>query len=101
MKFSELVVLLPCHSLDDFPFHHEGSDADGLLAACSGLWHPALLAETGKAPTWQRVDSPPTDVAGWLIVVPEVAAGQLPVGYLTQAREAGGTVVLPVRTRAE
>lgn len=101
MKFSELVVLLPCHSLDDFSFHHEGSDADGLLAAWSGLWHPALLAGASKAPTWQRVDSPPTDVAGWLIVVPEVAAGQLPVGYLAQAREAGATVVSPARTRGE
>ena len=99
--FSELVVLLPCHSLDDFPYHLEGSDADGLLAAWSVLWHPALVAGAGKPPTWHRVDSPPMDIAGWLIVVPEVAAAQLPVGYVTHARETGATVILRAGSREE
>jgi alpha-mannosidase len=101
MMFSELVVLLPCHSLDDFPSHLEGSDADGLLAAWSVLWHPALVAGAGKSPTWHRVDSPPSEIAGWLIVVPEVAAGQLPVGYITRARESGATVILQAGSREE
>jgi alpha-mannosidase len=101
MKFSELAVLLPCHSLDDFPFHLEGAEAEGLLASWTGLWHPALIAATGKAPTWQRVDSPPTDVAGWLIAAAEVVAGQVPVGFATQAREAGAILVSPVRRRHE
>jgi alpha-mannosidase len=101
MKFSELVVLLPCHSLDDFPYHLEGANADGLLAAWSALWHPTLIAGAQKTPVWHRVDSPPMDIAGWLIVVPEVAVGQLPVGYVTHARESGATVVLPARQREE
>ena len=33
MKFTELTVLLPCHSLEDFPVYHEGAQADELLAA--------------------------------------------------------------------
>ncbi|HTU24407.1 MAG TPA: hypothetical protein VMF30_03345, partial [Pirellulales bacterium] len=99
--FSNLVVLLPCHSLDDFPFHLEGADADGLLAAWSALWHPALVAAAGKAPSWQRVDSPPMEIAGWLIVVPEVAAGRLPVGYATHATETGATLIRSLRSREE
>jgi alpha-mannosidase len=101
MMFSELVVLLPCHSLDDFPTHLDGSDADGLLAAWSALWHPALVAGAGKSPTWQRVDSPPMEIAGWLLIVPEISAGQLPVGYATRAREAGATVILSTGLREE
>ncbi len=49
MTYRETCILLPCHSLEDFPMHHEGADADGLLAAWTALWHPALLAQTGSA----------------------------------------------------
>ena len=41
MNYTDLTVLLPCHSLEDFPLYHEGAEADGLLAAWSALWHPA------------------------------------------------------------
>ena len=34
----ELIILLPCHSLEDFPLHHEGEDAEGLLASWTALW---------------------------------------------------------------
>ena len=44
MKYQELIILLPCHSLEDFPTYHEGDDAHSLLASWSALWHPALLA---------------------------------------------------------
>jgi hypothetical protein len=50
MKFSELILLLPCHSLEDFPVYQEGEQAEGLLAAWSALWHPALLASCGQLP---------------------------------------------------
>ena len=29
MKYRENIILLPCHSLEDFPLHHEGDDAQG------------------------------------------------------------------------
>ena len=62
MRYRELVILLPCHSLEDFPLHHTGDDADGLLACWSALWHPALLASAGALPRWFRADSPPADL---------------------------------------
>jgi alpha-mannosidase len=59
MKYEDLLILLPCHSLEDFPTHHSGDEAAGLLAGWSALWHPALIASTQKMPSWFRADSPP------------------------------------------
>ena len=28
MQYQDLVILLPCHSLEDFPTYHDGEDAD-------------------------------------------------------------------------
>ncbi len=58
MKYRESIILLPCHSLEDFPTHHEGDDAQGLLANWSALWHPALIASSESVPAWHRVDDP-------------------------------------------
>ena len=33
MKLEELTVLLPCHSLEDFPMYYEGEAAEGVLDA--------------------------------------------------------------------
>ena len=47
-RFPRLIVLLPCHSLEDFPLYFEGDAAAGLLAAWTGPWHPRLIAAAGK-----------------------------------------------------
>ena len=57
MPYQQLIALLPCHSLDDFPFHLEGAAADEILAAYTVLWHPSLIAEARAVPTWRRNDS--------------------------------------------
>lgn len=93
MPYQELLILLPCHSLEDFPTHHEGEDAAGLLACWTALWHPALIASASKAPTWMRVDDPPSEFEGRLIAVPNVAKDRLPTGYPQRAKE-GGAVLL-------
>ncbi|MBI2823356.1 MAG: hypothetical protein HYX69_01550 [Planctomycetia bacterium] len=93
MKFDEACVLLPCHSLEDFPTHHEGEAAEGLLAAWSGLWHPALLASCGRLPTWHRADSPPDALAGRLIVIPSTSEPQLLAGWASRAAAEGAHVV--------
>jgi len=85
MKYQELIILLPCHSLEDFPTHHEGEEAQGLLANWSALWHPALLASANAMPTWFRADSPPEDVTNKLIVVPGVSEAELPTGFAQRA----------------
>lgn len=93
MTYKELIVLLPCHSLEDFPTHHEGDDAESLLAAWTALWHPTLLAAAGVAPTWYRVDDPPEELAERLIVIPSVSQSELPTGFAQRAKAAGAQLI--------
>lgn len=101
MHFQELVILLPCHSLEDFPTYHDGEDADSLLAGWTGLWHPRLLAAAGKLPSWARSDTPPSDTAHHLLVVPTVSVSQLPTGFTQRAQESGAVVIRRYASRSE
>lgn len=89
MTYRESYVLLPCHGLEDFPLHHEGDDADGLLAAWTALWHPALLAATGGAPRWCRGDNPPAELTGRLILAPAVSAHHIAADLAARAATEG------------
>ena len=52
-KFSYLISLFPCRSLEDFPVHGSKASAKSILAAWTGLWHPALIAKSETAPQWR------------------------------------------------
>jgi alpha-mannosidase len=101
MKFDELIVLLPCHSLEDFPVHHEAAEAEGLLAAWSALWHPALIASADRLPTWYRADSPPDNLAGRLILIPEASESLLLAGWPARAKSEGAHVVRRLADRRQ
>lgn len=101
MNIAELVVLLPCHSLEDFPVHHEGEEADGLLASWSGLWHPALIAASGNVPIWFRADAPPEKLKDRLIVVPQVSDSLLLPGWPTRAKVEGAKLIRKTPKRAD
>jgi alpha-mannosidase len=101
MKFAELIVLLPCHSLEDFPVHYEADEAEAVLSAWSALWHPRLIASAEAMPTGQRVDCPPETFAERLIIVPEMCERDLAAGYITRASEEGATVIRRLRHRDE
>lgn len=93
MKFTELTVLLPCHSLEDFPVYYEGTQADELLAAWCSLWHPALLASAAAVPAWHRIDVPPETFSGRLITIAPSCLDRLPAGYVARAKNEGGWLV--------
>jgi len=101
MPYQELLILLPCHSLEDFPTYHEGDDAQSLLASWSALWHPELIASAGKMPKWQRIEDPPQEVNEKLIVVPMVCASRLPTGFAQRVKEEGGCLVRKTLDRGE
>jgi alpha-mannosidase len=101
MNYRELIILLPCHSLEDFPTYHEGDDANSLLASWSALWHPQLLSQAGQAPSWRRIDDPPTDVKDCLIVVPSVCHARLPSGFAQRVKDEGGTLIRTTSSREE
>lgn len=100
-SLAELIVLLPCHSLEDFPLYLEGDNAEGLLAAWSALWHPRLLAAAGKAPKWYRADVPPDEFAGRVIVIPAVSEPLLLAGWADRAAGEGAIVIRRRTSRNE
>lgn len=101
MRFAELAILLPCHSLEDFPQYHTGTQADGLLACFTALWHPALIASAKKLPTWHRADDPPVELDGVLLTVPEVSETIMLAGWATRAVSEGACVVRGEHDRDE
>jgi len=101
MKYEDLVLLLPCHSLEDFPQYHTGEDSEGLLSAWSALWHPALIHAAGKTPTWSRADNPPENMSNRLLVIPQVSESLLAAGWATRAKNEGATVVRKKHKRTE
>ena len=56
-NFNHLISLLPCQTLEDFPTRCSRDNAQGLLAAWTALWHPALIAAAGKAPVWRPANN--------------------------------------------
>ena len=101
MNYTASVILLPCHSLEDFPLHETPQVAAGLLANWTALWHPALLASSGKTPAWHRADEPPTELAGRLVVIPSASETLLLAGWADRAAAEGAVVVRGVSDRDE
>ena len=93
MILSRTVILLPCHSLEDFPIHAVGNDADSLLANWTIAWHPQLIAMTGCLPEWRSAEHPPVDVTHALILVPTLASSQLPKKFLSRAATSNALLV--------
>ena len=68
MHSGRVIILLPCHTLDDFPTWLEEPDAEGLLAAWTAAWHPAIIAAAARPPAWASVDlPPPADTAAGVV----------------------------------
>ena len=99
MQYRDVVILIPCHSLEDFPTELDETQACGLLNSFAVAWHPALLAATEAIPRWSRADEPIEDVADQLIVVPEACDDLLPSGWADQARGRGAYVVQGISDR--
>ncbi len=80
-------ILLPCHSLEDFPVFHTGDDASSILASWTALWNPHLISLHGKTPPWHRVDEPPEDSSNAIVFIPTISVEQLPTGFADRLKE--------------
>ncbi|NQV26156.1 MAG: hypothetical protein HQ518_17510 [Rhodopirellula sp.] len=101
MSYQKVVVLIPSHSLEDFPTELGDKPAESLLNAFAVAFHPELIAATRLMPSWHRADEPTTDVDGSLIIVPTACDDQLPSGWVSLAREQGAVVVSGLHDRVE
>lgn len=101
MMFKDLIVLLPCQSLENLSLDREGTEAQQLLSAWTAMYHPAIMAQASASPRWASAESPPEDVASSLIVLPECAEGSLPTGWVEESEKAGAHVVRRLLDRNE
>ena len=94
MTYRESCILLPCHSLEDFPLHYEGDDAAGLLAAWTALWHPALLAADRQPdPNGGAAIVLPARSTGRLILAPGVSLHEIPTDFAERATTEGAVFI--------
>jgi len=89
MPARPLVLVLPCHSLDDFPTHHVGEAATGLLASWTAAWHPLWIAANGEAPSWISVDDADVErLSGSIVLTPLAVEPHLPDDFQETVRAA-------------
>ena len=101
MSLQDIVILVPSHSLEDFPTEQPDKPAASLLNTFAVAWHPELLAWTGALPRWRRADEPSALHSGQLIFVPTVCDDWLPHGWVEDAKAAGATVISGLHERAD
>lgn len=101
MTYEETYVLIPSHSLEDFPTELQEGPAASLLNAFAIGWHPLLLDATKKLPRWDRSDEPPDTLEHRLFIVPTASDDWLPGGWVGHAEKHGAVVVSGLEDRAE
>ncbi len=101
MTYNELTVLIPSHSLEDFPTELGDTPAEGLLNAFAVLWHPVLLATADAFPRWQRADEMHDVRPNRLVIVPPNCDDWLPHGWADEARQGGSTIITGLTGRRE
>src|SRR5689334_23246669 len=88
MTIRRASVILPCRGFDDFPTHLVGPGAADLLAAVTGLWHPALIHATQALPGWHPAEDPPDpgELEGELVVLPSSSRERIPADWADRLR---------------
>lgn len=100
MTYDSLTILIPCHSLEDFPTDLGDRPAEGLLNAWAVLWHPVLLATAGDIPRWNRADDALDVQPSRLVVIPPASDSLVPSAWVERARREGMHVVTGISERS-
>jgi alpha-mannosidase len=101
MTYEDLIVLIPSHSLEDFPAELGEPEAASLLNSFAVAWHPALLASARMLPRWHRADDPPDSTQKRLVFLPTHCESWVPAGWADRVASEGSIVVRGVSDRAE
>ncbi|MFN0053981.1 MAG: hypothetical protein ACKV0T_17520 [Planctomycetales bacterium] len=101
VAYEDLIVLIPSHSLEDFPAELGETEAASLLNAFAVAWHPVLLGTTRLLPRWHRADDPPDAAQKRLIFLPTHCEGWAPSGWADRVAAEGCVVVRGLSDRAE
>lgn len=93
MSYQKLILLAPCHGLEDFPLYHTGEDAASLLACWTALWHPLLVQSARELPRVERCDYPPEDLRDALLLLPRPCEGEMDADLPESAERQGATLL--------
>lgn len=95
------LILIPCHSLEDFPSDLGDAAASGLLNAFAVAFHPLLWLYSEGYPRWGRADDPPAVSEGQVVFIPTACDGWVQHDWAEQARRQGALVVQGQDARTE
>lgn len=101
MPYEDLIILIPSHSLEDFPTEAPDAQAASLLNSFVVPWHPQLLSSAGVVPRWHRADTPPEVCSNRLIMLSSKSQEVVPHGWVNEARAQGATVICEMNERRE
>jgi alpha-mannosidase len=93
MKFNRLLVLLPCHSLENLETDRSATEAAQLLAAWTALYHPALISAAHAMPSWASANMASRELSNALVFLPECSRSHLPDDWLADAESTEATVL--------
>lgn len=100
MPCEDIIILIPCHSLEDFPVDLGETEAASLLNAYAVSWHPRLIASAKVLPRWQRADDPPESSTKRWVFVPTCSESWLPAGWAERVANEGSIVVRGISERS-
>ena len=101
MAYSDLIILAPCHGLEDFPLYHTGEDAASLLACWTALWHPLLIDAADKLPRVERCEYPPERLTDALLLLPKPCEMEMDAELPEKVEQQRGTLIRGLHRRSD
>ncbi|MEA1950970.1 MAG: hypothetical protein U9N87_06265 [Planctomycetota bacterium] len=101
MTFKDVLILLPCQSIEDLSLDRSAEDAEELLTAWSAPLHPTIVAIAERTPRWLSAEEnpPPDDLEDALVFLPKSSEQLLPDDWVEKATQAGALVLRDLRDR--
>lgn len=101
MAYNQLIMLAPCHGLEDFPLYHTGEEAGSLLACWTSLWHPLFINSSSSLPRIERCDYPPQDIDKALMILPSPCESELDPELPSEADAKEATLIHGQTSRSD
>ena len=101
MKFKDILILLPCQSIEDLSLSRSAEDAEELLTAWSAPFHPTIVSISERTPRWEMAAQAPhpDDLENALVFLPKSSAANLPDDWVEKATSAGALVLQDLSDR--
>ncbi len=99
MKIDRLLVLLPCHNLENLEIERDAAEAEQILSAWTALYHPALVHAAHSMPRWLSANMAFQEVSESLVILPACCESLLPEEWLADAASAEAAVLRNIADR--